>query len=127
MRGAMSAAELVRRLYKAYGARDWDSAAARVHEDAVLEMPATRERLHGRDGVIGFQRAYPEPWGDLSVLRVVGEGDTAAAEIEVVAPDATFRMAAFWRREDGLLRDGVEYWITVGGDEPPPTREHAPG
>ena len=123
----MSAAELVRRLYEAYHARDWDSAAALVHAGAVLEMPATRERLAGRAGVIDFQRTYPEPWGDLSVLRIVGEGDTAVAEIEVVAPDATFRMAAFWQLEDGLLRDGVEYWITVGGEEPPPTREHAPG
>ncbi|HWN21853.1 MAG TPA: nuclear transport factor 2 family protein [Gaiellaceae bacterium] len=123
----MSAAALVRRLYEAYQARDWESAGVLVHEDAVLEMPATRERLTGRTGVIALQRAYPEPWGDLSVLRVVGEGDTAAAEIEVVAPDATFRMAAFWRSEGGLLRDGAEYWITVGGDEPPPNREHAPG
>jgi ketosteroid isomerase-like protein len=123
----MSAAELVRRLYEAYQARDWDAAAELVHADATLEMPATNERLTGRAGVIGFQRAYAEPWGDLSVLRVVGEGDTAAAEVEVAATDATFRMAAFWRSEGGVLRDGAEYWITVGGEEPPPTRDRAPG
>lgn len=123
----MSTADAVRRLYEAYQARDWEAAAELVHEDAVVEMPATRERLTGRTGVLGFQRAYPEPWGELSVLRVVGEEDTAAAEIEVVAPDATFRMAAFWRSEGGLLREGVEYWITVGGEEPPPNRERAPG
>jgi ketosteroid isomerase-like protein len=121
----MSAADAVRRLYEAYGARDWAAAAELIHEDAVVEMPATGERLTGRTGVVDFQRSYPEPWGDLSVFRVVGEGDTAAAEIEVVAADATFRMAAFWRTHGGLLRDGVEYWITVGGDEPPPNREHA--
>jgi ketosteroid isomerase-like protein len=123
----MSAAELVRRLYEAYQARDWGTAAALLHPDAELEMPATSERLSGRSGVIDFQRAYPEPWGDLSVLGVVGEGDTAAAEIEVVAPDATFRVAAFWRSEDGLLREGAEYWLTVGGEEPPPTRKRATG
>ena len=122
----MSAADVVRTLYEAYQARDWEAAAELVHEDAVLEMPATRERLAGRSGVIDFQRAYPEPWGDLAVLRVVGDGDTAAAEIEVVAPEATFRMAAFWRSESGLLRNGVEYWITVGGEDPPSTRERAP-
>ncbi len=123
----MSAAELVGRLYEAYQARDWGTAAELLHPDAELEMPATSERLSGRSGVIDFQRAYPEPWGDLSVLGIVGEGDTAAAEIEVVAPDATFRMAAFWRSEDGLLREGAEYWLTVGGEEPPPTRERATG
>ena len=123
----MSAAELVRRLYEAYQERDWDAAAELVHEDAVLAMPATSERLAGRAGVLDFQRAYPEPWGELRVLRVVGEGDSAAAEIEVVAPEATFRMAAFWRAEGGLLREGAEYWVTVGGEEPPPTRERASG
>lgn len=126
MSAALSTADTVRRLYEAYQARDWEAAAELVHEHAVLEMPATDERLMGRLGVLDFQRAYPEPWGDLSVLRVVGGGDTAAAEIEIVAPDATFRMAAFWRSEGGLLRDGAEYWITVGGEEAPPTRERAP-
>ena len=121
----MSAAELTRQLYEAYARRDWERAARCLHEDAVLEMPATRERLAGRDGVIGFQRDYPEPWGELRLLRVVGAGETAAAEVEVVAPDATFRLAAFWRSDDGLLRDGVEYWLTVGGEKPPPNREHA--
>ena len=118
----MSAVELVRRLYEAYQARDWETATTFLHDDATVAMPATSERLDGREGVIGFQRAYPEPWGDLAVLRVVGDDEVAAAEIEVVAADDTFRMAAFWRAEDGLLREGVEYWITVGGEEPPPGR-----
>jgi ketosteroid isomerase-like protein len=121
----VSTADLTRRLYEAYERRDWERAASVLHEDAVLEMPATRERLAGRDRVIGFQRDYPEPWGELRVLRVVGAGETAAAEVEIVAPDATFRLAAFWRSDDGLLRDGVEYWLTVGAEEPPPNREHA--
>jgi ketosteroid isomerase-like protein len=121
----VSTAELTRQLYDAYGRRDWDRAALCLHEEAVLEMPATRERLAGRDSVIGFQRDYPEPWGELSVLRLVDAGDTAAAEVEVVASEATFRMAAFWVSGDGLLREGVEYWITVGGEEPPPSRRRA--
>jgi ketosteroid isomerase-like protein len=116
---------LVRRLYELYQARDWDSAAQLLHPQAVVEMPATRERLVGRDGVIEFQRAYPEPWGELSVLRVLGTDDLAAAEVEVVATDETFRLAAWWRVHDGLLRDGVEYWVTVGGEEPPLNRQPA--
>ena len=121
----MSAVELVRRLYEAYQARDWETAATFLHEEATVAMPATAERLKGREGVIGFQRAYPEPWGELTVLRVVGDDKVAAAEIEIVAADDTFRMAAFWRAEDGLLREGVEYWVTVGGEEPPPERASA--
>lgn len=116
----MTAAELVRGLYEAYDRREWDAAAPLLHPRAVVEMPATAERLEGREAVIGFQRAYPEPWGELRVLRVVEAGPTAAAEVEVAAPDATFRLSAFWRVDEGLLRHGVEYWVTVGGDEVPP-------
>lgn len=122
----MSAADLVRRLYEAYDRRDWDAAAALLHADATVDMPATAERLEGRDAVVAFQRAYPEPWGKLRVLRVVEHADEAAVEAEVVAPGATFRLAAFWRSVDGLLRDGVEYWVTVGGDEVPSMRAPAP-
>src|SRR5262249_30088100 len=62
--GLMAAAALVRELYEAYQRRDWSGAAGLLHADATLDMPATRERLSGREEVIGFQRDYPEPWGD---------------------------------------------------------------
>lgn len=88
-------------------------------------MPATTERLTGRANVVEFQRGYPEPWGDLHVVQIVADRGTAAAEIVVVAAEATFRMAAFWRVGDGLLCEGIEYWITVGGEEPPPNRTAA--
>lgn len=112
------APSLVKSLYEAYQDRDWDRAAGLLHPDAVVEMPATAERLAGRDRVVAFQRDYPEPWGTLSVRRVVGQLDLAAVEVEVVAERETFRMAAFWEARDGLLRRGVEYWVTVGGEVP---------
>jgi ketosteroid isomerase-like protein len=118
----MDATALARGLYEAYQRRDWDAAAQLLHHDATVDMPGTRERLAGRDGVLDFQRSYPEPWGDMAVLRVVGGAEEACAEAEIVGPDETFRLAAFWRTEDGLLRDGIEYWVTVGGEQPPPGR-----
>ena len=122
----MDATEQVEALYTAYQDRDWARAAGYLHPDAVLEMPATGERLDGRDGVIGFQRSYPEPWGVLTVRRVLGGPDQAAAEIEIVDPAGQrFAMAAFWRQRDGLLQAGVEYWTTVGGERPPPGRPTA--
>jgi ketosteroid isomerase-like protein len=122
----MDAASQVDALYQAYQARDWDQAARCMHPDAVLDMPATSERLTGREQVLGFQRSYPEPWGDLTVRRVMGGPDQAAAEIEIIGPDGQrFANAAFWRQRDGLLHTGVEYWVTVGGDRPPPGRPTA--
>ena len=116
------AAEQVRRLYERYQARDWAAAAELLHPDAELSMPATAEQQVGRDAVLAFQADYPEPWGDLTVLRVIGDGATAVAETEIVSPAETYRCAAFWQLRDGRLHRGVEYWVTVGGDEPPPGR-----
>jgi len=115
----------VRCLYEHYQARDWLAAARELAPDARLEMPATGESLNGREAVIGMQERYPEPWGDLAVLRVVADGGTSAvAEVEVVTPREIVRCAAFCQSQvrDGLclLRYGVDYWVTVGGDEPPP-------
>jgi hypothetical protein len=117
-----TAGRLVADLYERYQARDWSGAAALLHPEVRLDMPATGERLVGREQVIALQERYPEPWGDLEVLRVLRDESSAgaAAEIEVVAPVAVFRCAAFWVARDHLLHRGVEYWVTVGGEEPPP-------
>lgn len=122
----MDAVEQVEALYAAYQARDWARAADYLHPDAVVDMPSTGERLDGRDHVLEFQSSYPEPWGVLAVRRALGGPHEAAAEIEIVDPAGQrFGMAAFWRQRDGLLHDGVEYWVTVGGDSPPPGRPTA--
>jgi ketosteroid isomerase-like protein len=114
--------QLARALYEHYQRRNWAAARNLLHPDAVLEMPATRERLEGRQALMALQENYPEPWGDLTVLRVVGDDSrpTAAVELEIVGPTGHFRCAAFWVADAGLLTDGVEYWVTVGGEEPPP-------
>ena len=118
----MTPEQLVRGLYERYQARDWSGAEELLDRDAELDMPSTAERLTGRDQVIALQRNYPEPWGDLRVLRVVAERGSAVAELQVVAADAEFRCAAFWVVQTGLLHRGAEYWVTVGGEDPPPAR-----
>jgi ketosteroid isomerase-like protein len=123
----MEPAEAVRSLYQAYENRDWERARACLHEDAIVDMPATRERAAGRDAIIDFERSFPEPWGTLTVHRVFGDESGAAAEVTVKAPDgARFAFGAFWRTKDGLLHYGVEYWVTVGGELPPAVRAGSP-
>ncbi len=119
----MEPVEAVRSLYEAYQGRDWERARALLHPDVIVDMPATGERLLGRDDVVSFERSYPEPWGVMTVHRVFGDASGAAAEVTVNAPDGgRFAFGAFWRVEDGLLHYGVEYWVTAGGDSPPPSR-----
>jgi len=119
----MDAVDAVRALYQAYQDRDWWRAGTLLHPEAVVEMPGTSERLDGRDAIVGFQRAYPEPWGVLTVKRQWGDNDSAAAEVQVVDPRGQlFALAAFWVMHEGLLHRGVEYWVDVGLGSPPPSR-----
>lgn len=113
--------KLGRGLYERYQHRDWAGAAHLVHPAAQLDLPATGERLVGRDQVMRLQENYPEPWGDLAVLRVVSEDSNhvAVAELEVVSAAGVFRCGAFWRTHQEKLHGGVEYWVTVGGEQPP--------
>ncbi|MGH8996775.1 MAG: nuclear transport factor 2 family protein [Acidimicrobiales bacterium] len=123
----MKPADAVRALYEAYQDRDWERARACLHEDAIVDMPATLDRAAGRDPIIDFERSYPEPWDTLTVHRVFGDEGEAAAEIGVKAPDgARFGCGAFWRTKDGLLHYGVEYWMKSGGELPPAVRADLP-
>jgi len=115
----MDAPDLARALYTAYQAPDWARAQTYLHPDAEVAMLATSERLAGRDEVIRFQREYPEPWGELAVLRALGDARAAAVEVEVRAREGVFQMAAFWDVRDGLLALGTEYWVDPGGSPPP--------
>ncbi len=124
-----SPAAAVAALYDAYQARDWEAAEGLLHPAVVVDMPATRERLEGRAEVLNFQRNYPEPWGELSVIRVLGGGrpedEWAAAEVRVEDPAGrVFLLASFWEVREGRLWRGVEYWVD---QEEPPERRHSAG
>jgi ketosteroid isomerase-like protein len=123
----MDAVDAVRGLYEAYQQRDWARASLFLHPEAVVEMPATAERLDGREAIISFQRAYPEPWGVMRVTRVLADAEGAAAEILVVDPEGReFALASFWRGRQGLLHRGVEYWVDVAASTPPAHRASSP-
>jgi ketosteroid isomerase-like protein len=105
------AGALVRALYEAYQRRDWDFCATLIHPEATYDLPNSNEYVEGAAALLAYQRDYPEPWGDLAVLRVLADGDQAAAEITVTGGrDGDFRMAALWTLRDGLLHHCVEYW-----------------
>jgi hypothetical protein len=101
--GTTDPGALVRSLYEAYGRRDWDACTPLLHADVVYELPRTDERVEGGPAVLDYQRAYPEPWGELSILRVIAEGDEAAAEISVRGGrEAT----TAWRRSGSFATGG---------------------
>jgi ketosteroid isomerase-like protein len=108
------AGTLVRSLYEAYQRRDWDACVPLLHPAAIYDLPRTGDHIEGATAVLDYQRAYPEPWGELSVLRIVATGDEAVAEIAVTGgQDGDYRMAAFWTAREGRLHRGVEYWVPL--------------
>ena len=121
----MDAADASRARHEAYHRRGWKD-AKHIHPEASVEMPATGERLEGRDETLRFRQDYPEPRGTFAALRALGGANEAAVEVRVHAPDGQrLPMAAFWQARDGRLCRGVEYWVTVGAESPPPGRRAA--
>jgi ketosteroid isomerase-like protein len=121
MSAARPPADVVRVWWAALQARDWDGARALLHDDVVLDWPASRERLVGADAVMTANREYPEGW-TIEVLRVVSGGAQVVSEVEVGLDGVQHRAASFWQVRRGALVAGVEYWTSLGQDEPSPAR-----
>ncbi len=110
--------DVVRGLWERFEARDWDGASEILDLDVVVDWPASRERMVGRENVIGLNSGYPEPWGHIAVLRVFESGDQVAAEIRIDAEDAKYFCAGFYEVREGHVVQATEYWVTEGGQEP---------
>lgn len=102
--------------------RDWQRFAAMLAEDAVYEMPQTRERVHGRDALLRFNIEYPGDW-HLRVRRIVADGSMAALWLDTNVGDDR-QDACVWLElsPEGLITRVVDFWPEPY--EPPPGREH---
>ncbi len=113
----MDAATVVRQLWTRAQARDWAGFGELIAEDAVFEYPVSAERIVGRANFVALNREYPEGW-QIKILRIVGNGDEAASEVELPHETlGTFRAASFFTVKDGKITSGTDYW-TMPGSEP---------
>lgn len=113
----MDAATVVRELWARQQARDWAGVGELVAADAVIEWPVSAERIVGRDNYVTINREYPEPW-EIRVLRIIGSGNEAASEIEVVhGTMGLFRAASMWTVANGTIVRGTEYWVNPGSEQ----------
>jgi ketosteroid isomerase-like protein len=114
--------EVVRALWNRILDRDWNGVGELVAEDAVIEWPASRERITGRDNFVAVNREYPEGWS-IHVLRIVADDDQVVSEVEVPHTElGIFRVASFWTVLGNRIVRGTEYWTTLGADEAPQWR-----
>jgi hypothetical protein len=58
---------------------DAEQEYAQRHEDVVIDMPQSGERIRGRDHMKAMQEAYPGP-PTITVRRIVGSGEVWVVE-----------------------------------------------
>ncbi|MDZ5078783.1 nuclear transport factor 2 family protein [Nesterenkonia sp. HG001] len=118
----MNPVETVRAFWEHMQRRDWHGVRATLAEDVVVEWPVTNETFFGADHVVAVNAEYPEGW-EIRVVRLVGSGSLVVAEVEVPQAEVgVFRTAAFMEVVDGRITRSVEYWVHLGGEEPPAWR-----
>jgi hypothetical protein len=90
-------------------ARDWERAAALLHDDFVAEWPLSREVIRGRERFIARNQAYPGEW-HITVLQVVDGGDHVATEVRVEIGNAIEYALSFFELRNGLIAREVGWW-----------------
>ncbi len=115
----MQPEQVVRQLWDRISARDWPGVSRLLAPDVRLAWPATGETFVGADNFVAIQSEYPEGWS-INVLSVLAQGRTVVSEVEVPHVEfGVFRAASFWSVSGDVIISGTEYWVTVGGEEPP--------
>ncbi len=99
----MNAAE---RLWRGLGRHDWEAVRAQFHAAAVVERPASGERLDVDDYIAAHREAAARGEGEIEVLRSLSDG--RAAVIEARAGDA--RCVGIYDLHEGRIAGAVEYW-----------------
>jgi hypothetical protein len=90
------------------------------HEDYVMEMPQSRERIRGREAMREFQEAYPVP-PSITLRRVVGSGRVWVIEgVNDYAGDIWYVVLVLELDEDGRIVRDTRYYTQES--EPPEWR-----
>jgi hypothetical protein len=97
----------VERLWRALAAGDWESARSQFRLNASIEWAHRSELLSAEEYLARMRARSAE---GIDVARVVSEGRFVAVEARAGAT----RCAAFYDLHDGLITNGVEYWVGEG-------------
>jgi hypothetical protein len=80
------------------------------HEDYVMEMPQSRERIRSRDAMRAMQEAFPTPPA-ITLRRVVGAGHVWVIEgINDYAGDVWHVVAILELADDGRIVKDTRYY-----------------
>jgi hypothetical protein len=105
----MNAAE---RLWRALARRDWEAVRAQFHPSAVVERPASGERLRLDDFLADHREHAARGAFEVDVLRTLTAGSTVVVEARAGAA----RCAGIYDLHDARIAGAVEYWAPPARD-----------
>ncbi len=102
---------VVREFWRLMASNDFDSVAAVLADDFVLEWPQSRERIRGAANFARMNHGYPShgPWR-FTVHRIVGDDGEAVSDVTVTDGTQTARAISFFTIADGKIVRLVEFW-----------------
>jgi hypothetical protein len=79
------------------------------HEDMVIDLPQSGERICGRDNLKAMQDAYPGP-PTITVRRIVGSGDLWVVEARSDYSGRIYHMVNILEFRDGKIARETRYY-----------------
>jgi hypothetical protein len=106
-----SAAEVAREFWRLMGTNDFQSVAAVLAQQFVLEWPQTRERIRGAERFARMNQEYPAhgPWR-FTINRLVGSQSEAVSDVTVTDGVRNDRAITFFTVAHGKVTRLVEFW-----------------
>jgi hypothetical protein len=79
------------------------------HEDVVIDMPQSGERIRGRDHMKAMQEAYPGP-PTITVRRIVGSGEVWVVEGRSDYGGRIYHVATIFEFREGKIMRETRYY-----------------
>jgi ketosteroid isomerase-like protein len=102
---------VVRDFWRRMASNDFDSVAAVMAADVVIEWPQSRERIRGAANFARINAEYPSagPWR-FTLERLVADGAEVVTKVRVTDGTLVAEPISFFTVEQGRISRLVEYW-----------------
>ncbi|MFZ2012304.1 MAG: nuclear transport factor 2 family protein [Nocardioides sp.] len=102
-------AATIRRFWETTEARDWDGLGSLLSPDLVFETEQTRERVRGREGLLGLFRGFPGEW-HVALRRVVADDGASSVVDATLDGQPMVALTFFTFDSDGRVTRIEEWW-----------------
>ena len=106
-----NAIDVVREFWRLMASNDFESVAAVLAPEYVLEWPQTNERIRGAARFARMNAEYPShgPWS-FQIHRIVGTETEAVSDVSVTDGVQNARCVSFFTVAEGRITRQLEFW-----------------